>query len=364
METLNKPTLIITGSSGLLGTAIARRLQDRYQVVGLDVKASSEPLKKVEFIGFDITDPGSISKALERITYLYGNKVASVIHLAAYYDFSSKESPMYDKITRQGTSNLLQELNKQMETEQLIFSSTHLLYQPVEQGKKIKENDPLLAKWEYPQSKIDTEKMVMTQKGKAKAFIMRIAGAYNDFCHSIPVSHQIQRIFEKKFTSHFYGGDLLTGNAFIHMDDLIDAFEKAVDKRMEFNDSEIVNISDGTSPTYEELQDEIGKLIYGKEWKTIEMPKELAKAGSWLQNLVSDEFIKPWMMDIAADNYALDISKAKDILNWAPKNTLMGTLPKMINLLLEDPKEFYKINQLEIPSTREIEKHLAEAQQS
>ena len=361
MENINKPTVIITGSSGLLGTAIGKRLQDRYQVVGLDVKASTEPLKKVEFVGFDITDPGSISTALERISYLYGNKVASVIHLAAYYDFSSKESPMYDKITRQGTSNLLKELNNQMETEQIIFSSTHLLYQPVEHGKKIKENDPVFAKWEYPQSKIDTEKTVMAQKGKAKAFIMRIAGAYNDMCHSIPISHQIQRIFEKKFTSHFYGGDLLTGNAFIHIDDLIDAFEKAVDLRENFSNTEVVNISDGTSPTYEELQDEIGRLIYGQEWKTIEMPKELAMAGSWLQNLVSDEFIKPWMMEIAADNYALDISKAKRILNWEPKNTLMGTLPQMINFLKEDPKGFYKLNQLEMPSEKEIKKHLEEA---
>jgi UDP-glucose 4-epimerase len=356
-----KPVVIITGSNGLLGTAISKRIQDRYQVVGLDVKASTDPLKKVEFIGFDISDKSSVLKALDRVEYLFGNKIASVIHLAAYYDFSSKESPMYDKITRNGTRNLMDALNEKIDLEQFIFSSTHLVYQPVEHSKIIKEGDPLHAKWEYPQSKIDTEKIVLEKRGDAKAFIMRIAGVYDDNCNSIPISHQIQRIFEKKFTSHFYGGDLLTGNAYIHMDDLIDTFEKALDKRAVLPDEEIVNISDGESPTYEELQEEIGELIYDKQWKTLEMPKELAKAGSWIQNLVSDEFIKPWMMEIAADNYALDISKAKRLLVWAPKNTLKSTLPRMIGFLKRDPKGFYKTNNLEVPSEKEIEKHLAEA---
>jgi UDP-glucose 4-epimerase len=361
MENQNKPVIIITGSTGLLGTELSKRLQDRYQIVGLDVKASTDPLKKVEFIGFDISDIGSIGKALDRVKYLYGDNVASVIHLAAYYDFAAKESPMYDKITRNGTRNFMEALNEHMMVEQFVFSSTHLVYKPVEHGQRIKEGNSLLAKWEYPQSKIDTEKIVTEKRGNAKAFIMRIAGVYDDTCNSIPISHQIQRIFEKKFTSHFYGGDLLTGNAYIHMDDLIDSFEKAVDKRAELPEVEVVNISDGESPTYDELQDEIGLLIYGKQWKTIEMPKELAKAGSWIQNLVSDEFIKPWMMEIAADNYALDISKAKKVLDWEPKNTLKSTLPRMIDFLKKDPKKFYQMNDLEAPSEKEIEKHLAEA---
>jgi UDP-glucose 4-epimerase len=362
MEDLQKkPVVIITGSNGLLGTEISKKLQDRYQIVGLDVKATTQPLKKVEFIGFDISNRESIAKALERTRYLYGDKVASVIHLAAYYDFSEKESPMYDKITRNGTRNFMEELNATMDVEQFIFSSTHLVYKPVEHGKRITEDDPLLAKWEYPQSKIDTEKIIREMRGTAKAFIMRIAGVYNDTCNSIPISHQIQRIFEKKFTSHFYGGDLLTGNSYIHMDDLIDAFVKAVDKRAELPKEAAVNISDGESPTYDELQDEIGLLIYGKQWKTVEMPKELAQAGSWVQNLVADEFIKPWMMEIAADNYALEINKAKKLLEWTPKHTLKSTLPRMIDFLKNDPKKFYAINKLETPSEKEIEKHLAEA---
>lgn len=361
MENQHKPVVLITGANGLLGTAISKRLQDKYQVVALDLKASTNPLEKVEFIGFDITDKESISKALERVKYLYGNRIASVIHLAAFYDFSAKESPMYDKITRNGTRNFLDKITEEMEAEQIIFSSTHLVYKPVERGKKIKEEDELLAKWEYPQSKIDAEKIVKEKRGNAKAFIMRIAGAYDDTCDSIPISHQIQRVFEKKFTSHFYGGDLLTGNAYVHIKDLIDAFGKAVEKRAELAEDEIVNISDGESPTYLELQEEIGKLIYGEEWKTFEMPKKMAKAGSWIQNLVSDEFIKPWMMEIADDNYDIDNSKAKDILGWNPKNTLKGTLPKMVEFLKKDPKGFYQKNKLEVPSEREIERHKEEA---
>lgn len=45
--------------------------------------------------------------AFKRIRYAYGNKIASVVHLAAYYDFLGKPSDLYDKITVKGTERLL-----------------------------------------------------------------------------------------------------------------------------------------------------------------------------------------------------------------------------------------------------------------
>ena len=51
-----------------------------------------------------------------------------------------------------------------------------------------------------------------------------------------------------------------------------------------------------------------------KNGRRIAFPRPLAKFGAWLQNLLpgADPFIKPWMIDIADDHYALDISRARD----------------------------------------------------
>ena len=46
MSETNLPTVIITGSSGFLGQAIAQGLLDRYHVIGLDVRQPKEPLEK------------------------------------------------------------------------------------------------------------------------------------------------------------------------------------------------------------------------------------------------------------------------------------------------------------------------------
>ncbi len=48
--------------------------------------------------------------AFKRIRYAYGNRIAAVVHLAAYYDFAGKPSPLYQKITVEGTERLLRVL--------------------------------------------------------------------------------------------------------------------------------------------------------------------------------------------------------------------------------------------------------------
>ena len=104
------------------------------------------------------------------------------------------------------------------------------------------------------------------------------------------------------------------------------------------------------------MQNKIGKLIHGEEWETYEVPKTVAKIGSWSMNLFGDPFIKPWMIDRADDHYELDISRAKKLLDWEPRHSLMDTLPEIIKTLKKDPLTWYKENKLEAPSALEKEK--------
>jgi hypothetical protein len=62
-----------------------------------------------------------------------------------------------------------------------------------------------------------------------------------------------------------------------------------------------------------------------------------------------ESFIRPWMVDRANDHYALDISRARDVLGWNPKRSLRDTLPKMVAALKADPIGFYRENELQPP---------------
>lgn len=344
-ENPSKELVVITGSSGLIGSSLIQRLAPRYRIVGLDKVSPPRALPQAEAIGFDITDKASIRAALERIRYAYGDRIASVIHLAAYYSFSEKDSPAYDRINVEGTRKFIEELHS-FDVGQFVFSSSDLIYKPSEPGVKIHEDCPVEPNWGYPESKVQTEALIREQNKNIPVVFLRLAGIYNEQGHSIPITQQIKRIYEKELLSHFYSGDVNHGDVFVHMEDALDAFEKTLERRNELPHEIAINIGEPTTPTYQELQDAIGQLLHGKEWETYEVPKPLAKAGAWARSQTGDPFIKPWMIDRAGEHYELDISRAEKLLSWQPRHRLLDTLPRIIENLKEDPGSWYKINHL------------------
>ena len=83
--------ILVTGSSGLIGSAVMRRLAQRYEVDG--VSRHRNPDLPGSWIGVDMTDVRSVASALDELHAAHGSRLASVIHLAAYYDFSGAPSP-------------------------------------------------------------------------------------------------------------------------------------------------------------------------------------------------------------------------------------------------------------------------------
>jgi NAD(P)-dependent dehydrogenase (short-subunit alcohol dehydrogenase family) len=72
-----KPVILITGSSGLLGQALAKAFVKDYCVVGLDVKEPDEPLEGYHPIACDLTDDEHVRKALDSVGQTYGTHSAS-----------------------------------------------------------------------------------------------------------------------------------------------------------------------------------------------------------------------------------------------------------------------------------------------
>ena len=137
--------VLITGSSGRIGTAVMQRLTASFSdVVGFDLKAPTPPPPDCVHIPVDIASDQSTEEGLRVLREHHGSHIVAVIHLAAYYDFLGKPSPKYDEITVEGTERLLRGLLREnFEAEQFIFSSTMLVHQPGEPGQFITEDWPL-----------------------------------------------------------------------------------------------------------------------------------------------------------------------------------------------------------------------------
>jgi DNA ligase D-like protein (predicted polymerase) len=159
----------------------------------------------------DLTSEQSVAEAIGRVLRDFPEPLASVIHLAAYYDFSGEPSPLYEQITVRGTERLLR-LLRTARAEQFVFSSTMLPHAPCEPGQHLNEDWPVDPKWDYPQSKVQTEQLIRAEHERLPVVLLRIAGVYTDRCQSIPLAHQMQRIYERRLTSKVFPGDVATGH--------------------------------------------------------------------------------------------------------------------------------------------------------
>jgi nucleoside-diphosphate-sugar epimerase len=352
-----KETILVTGTSGRIGYAIAKKLaeeQQSFNVIGFDRKAPSHPLPSAECLTVDLTNEENTRRGLQAIRDLHGDRIASVIHLAAYYDFSGAPSPLYDKVTVGGTRLLLR-LLQDFEVEQFMFSSTILVQAPSRYRERINEDSPIdiPSKWAYSKSKIETEKVVHAERGNIPVVILRIAGVYDDLCHSIPLALQIQRIYERDPIAYFSPGDPSKGRQpYVHNDDVVDAILLAFARRKELSPEVILLIGETESLSYDELQRAFGQLIHGVGWKTRAIPPLVAKTGVRLLKFLAlgrSASIAPWMIDVAQDNMELDITRARTMLGWRPQHSLPDTLPRMVSGLKADPFTWYHENELKLP---------------
>ncbi len=343
----DKPVVIVTGSSGYIGSEVVKQLAAQYRVVGFDRDVPPHPPAEAECICIDVTDQSSVDAAFERVRTAYGSRIASFVHLAAYFDLTGEPNEKYDAVTVKGTGRLLAAL-QQFGVEQFVFVSTMLVHAPTSHGNPIDEQAPLDAHLPYRESKIRTEQLIRENRGNIPAVFIRPAGVYDDGGHSAFLAQQIARIYEKQASARIYPGDLATGQPYLHLDDLLDAIERIVERRRALPDEWPVLLGEDEVMSFDAIQKSLGKLIHDEEWETRSIPKALARAGSWAENEIFDEdpFIRPWMVDISDDHYELDLSNARERLDWKPRHSLHESLPTVVDGLKSDPYGWYRENGL------------------
>lgn len=350
MADSDKPVVLITGGGGNIGRSLAEALADSYAVVVFVRPGAQSNFPLVEM---DLSEQASVAKAVAEVRQRCGQRIASVVHLAAYFDFSGDETPAYRRVNIDGTYHLLRAL-QELEVEQFLYASTMLVHAPCRPGERIDENQALSPGWAYPKSKAEAEEVIRAEHGKIPYVHLRLAGVYDERSAVPTLAQQIARIYERDFSSYLYAGSPLVGQSMVHRDDMIGAFRCAIDRRKSLKSGTAILVGEEEPLGYDAIQDEVGYLIYGVEdWPTLRVPKPAATAGAWLQAklepVIPDAFdqgekpfIKPFMVTMADDHYALDISKARRLLGWEPKHRLKDTLPALVGALKENPAAWYQ----------------------
>lgn len=101
----NKPLVLVTGGTGLVGSYLLRYLIREGQAVralrraGSSTQLAGEAAGQVEWVEGDLLDPGSLEDALEGVD--------TVIHAAALVSFAPGDRDALVRINRDGTANLV-----------------------------------------------------------------------------------------------------------------------------------------------------------------------------------------------------------------------------------------------------------------
>lgn len=343
-----RDVVLITGSSGLIGTALSRKLSSHFHVMGLD-RGPAKGGAPVQHVYLDLSSLDSLDTALKFVHATHGTRLASVVHLAGYFDSWGSPNPLYEQLTVQGTEALLLALRR-FDVEQFVFASTMLVHAPTQPGRPLDEDSPLEPGWTYPASMLRAEELVRQLHQNVPIAILRLAGVYDDECHSASLARQIQGIYEKRLMSHVFPGNPEHGLAMLHLEDAADALAVVVARRAALPPETTLLIGEEAVTSYAELQRSLGLLIHGAAWNAHVLPSAVARAGAWLQEKLpnGESLVRPWLEQ--AVHYELDTRRARELIGWSALRQLPASLPRMIELLHDEPRFFYETNALHPPS--------------
>jgi UDP-arabinose 4-epimerase len=304
-------TVFVTGGAGYVGSHCAKAFANAgWTVITYDnlSRGHRDLVKWGDLIEGDILDRASLSAALEQV------RPDAVAHFAAYaYVAESMTQPaVYYRNNVVGTMNLLDAMIK-ADVRQMVFSSSCATYGISDEI--ITEDTPQNPINPYGETKKICEKMIRDY-GTAhdlRSVILRYFNAagcdpdgetgerHDPEPHVIPLA--IRGAMDGTFTFNILGGDYDTPDGtcvrdYIHVSDLADAHERALDYLSGGGVSEIFNLGTGQGSSVMQLADAVSKVA-GKE-----VPRVIAERRPG----------DPPILVASAE-------KAQDVLGWQPKRS-------------------------------------------
>ncbi|MCP4252258.1 MAG: NAD(P)-dependent oxidoreductase [Candidatus Scalindua sp.] len=347
---MTRQTVLITGASGFIGTALIDRLCKKYYIICIDKILHKGRDNSVLWYKADISDKKLLRNIFREIEVKVSGKIDYVFHLAAYYDMANKENRLYRETNESGTRHLLDNLIH-FNVNNFIFASSTVVFKPTLGDDKLNEDSDLSTFMHYGNSKIAGEKIISEYKEKIKATIFRLSAVYSRDCRSIPLANQIAFIWNKCFGYRILPGKGIGGISYVHIEDVLDAFEKSMLMAEKIPSGSIMILSEENLISNNELCNLIHREIYGKNLNLIHLPVRIVwlciYAASNFHSLIGRRyFFKPWMLKLTDKKYKFSIEKAKRTLEWQPRFQLEQYMAMMIKNLKSNTNRWFTINNM------------------
>jgi dihydroflavonol-4-reductase len=309
--------LLVTGGTGFIGSHLAeegRRRGAEVVAFGLtdrpEERANAELLARMgaEILPGSITDAELCRRAMRGVTHVF--------HLAVAMREGGKSDEFFESINLDGTRYLLEAANL-ARVERFIYCSTIGIYGHRAPGIT-REESPLAPGNIYEETKVSAERQVREfgEQCGLPIVILRPADVYG------PRDQRLLKLFKGVRRGRFplFGsGD--GRRHMVYVDDVVSAFFRACDREEALGESLIV--AGPSVCTLRQLLDEItrvtGSARYGFRLPLAPMLALAAVVEDSCAALKLDPPIYRRRMDFFYSDSAFDISKARQVLDWAPQ---------------------------------------------
>jgi len=337
-------SIVITGASGFIGRYILDNIKEEYNIFAIARRSRKEANipyhHNLHWIQCDIANWTALSEVMK---YIADNGGANfVIHLAAFYDFTYKDNPEYERTNIKGTENIL-EFARNINVKRFLFASSVAACKFPTDGEVINEKSIPDADYAYARSKKYGEELIKQYSQYFPCSVIRFAAVFSDWCEYAPLYKFLSRWLSKKIDSRILGGKGDSAIPYIHIHDLCQLLRNVFKKTNELPDYDIYNASPDGSTSHRELFEIVTRYYFGESIKPIYLPKLLAYPGIILRKLLqqlhltcNEPFERFWMIKYIDLKLDTDSFYTRNALGW--NTTSRYHITRRLLFLLEKMK--------------------------
>jgi 2-alkyl-3-oxoalkanoate reductase len=323
----HRPSVVVTGANGLLGSAVVKHLIREGEFVRLFVRRLPPPEilhhPQVEVVLGDLGDPDAVSRALQGST--------AVFHIGAAMGGGQAA---HESATIVGTRNVVEACLAHRIPRMIYVSSLsvidwagHQASQPVTESATLEPEAQ--RRGFYTQGKLDAEQVVLAaaREKSLPVVILRPGQIWADTSPLITAAVGI-----RAGNRLVVIGDDANLLPLVHLDDVVQAIALAA--KSEFCHGEIFQIVDDELVTRKEL---VSLLIRAREpkLKLIHIPLRLACLLAACVDLLARVLnrpapVSPYRLRSAVAPLVFDCTKAREQLGWLPRVHTREALRKLL----------------------------------
>ncbi|MBN1356203.1 NAD(P)-dependent oxidoreductase [bacterium] len=347
------PGMVLTGASGFLGRHFLDVMKRHHKIFAIarrsQVRCNAPVHVNIHWYQVDIADLDHIESVFREIRREGGAE--SVVHFAAYYDFTGEEHPDYYRSNVNGLRNILK-VTKILHPKRFIFSSSVAACSFPKKGHYIDETSPPDGSHIYAVTKALGESLVSEFSDFVPTSIVRLPALFSDWCEYPPLFMFLQTWLSEAWNSRILGGTGLSAIPYLHVRDAVSYFRTLLLDYIPREPCEIFIAGGDGATSHLELYNAATLNRYGSVRKPRLMPRPLCGLGMWMLEILGQlrgkpPFERSWMAAYIDKQLSVNASKSRTRLSWQPRPRLgiLRRMPFLIENFKSDPIEWMSRNQ-------------------